>query len=311
MVKDLLNNQGEWDITKVNSTTFSYESDSLNRIHLSGIDREDKRYWLPEKKGHYTVKSGYWRLYEKVFLKQNPETPSTSEFDESTWKAIWDLHIPPKVKIFIWKATHGAIATEANLSKHHVPISPTCALCGYHWADMAHVLFFCWEAKKSWRYTGWWQKIKKHAQNNFLEILLFMKESCSRDDWEAFCVKSWGVWKDQCTNIHDKNNYDLRITRSTNWTDYFIQAFRKAKDAQKKQTRNTNINYSVSTEEDQEASHTLYTDAAFNSITGHFATGFVIKDHELNKIAEGGSKIKSPGTVLNAETQAIIQGLQA
>lgn len=43
---------------------------------------------------------------------------------------------------------------------------------------------------------------------------------------------------------------------------------------------------------------------------GRYATGFTLKDSDLNKKAEGGSKIGPPRTVMNAEIQAIINGLQ-
>lgn len=116
---------------KINNITYPYERDGIGNIYLNGMDKADKKYWIHEKKGHYTVKSGYWSLYKNTFLHQNPDAPSTSRNEDMTWGAIWDMHIPPKIKIFIWKATHGAIATEANLHKHHIPINFRCVLCGF------------------------------------------------------------------------------------------------------------------------------------------------------------------------------------
>lgn len=33
------------------------------------------------------------------------------------------MNIPAKAKIFMWKAAHDIIATEANLAAHHVPVN--------------------------------------------------------------------------------------------------------------------------------------------------------------------------------------------
>lgn len=81
-VKDLLNNQGGWESPEINNVAYIYERDTIEKIYLNGSDKDDKRFWIHEKKGHYTVKSGYWSLYKNTFLQQNSDDPSSSRNED-------------------------------------------------------------------------------------------------------------------------------------------------------------------------------------------------------------------------------------
>lgn len=59
MVKDFLNNLGEWDYALLSNRFRSYKVDAIRKIRLKGKNIDDKRYWICEKKGHYSVKMGY------------------------------------------------------------------------------------------------------------------------------------------------------------------------------------------------------------------------------------------------------------
>lgn len=65
-IKDLMDPQGNWDINKLEVICLPYEAKAIRCVHIVGPDSQDKRYWRWEKKGSYTVKSGYWN-----FLKEN------------------------------------------------------------------------------------------------------------------------------------------------------------------------------------------------------------------------------------------------
>lgn len=60
---------------KLNNIFLPYKVDAIKAIHLNGNDKEDRRFWIKDKKGNYTVKSGYWNLYHNVLLKDNPSSP--------------------------------------------------------------------------------------------------------------------------------------------------------------------------------------------------------------------------------------------
>lgn len=99
------------------------------------------------------------------------------------------MQIPPKVKIFIRKATHDIIAAEANLFKHHVPINSRCVLCGFYWANTTHVMFFCQGIKKAWSSSEWWPMLKTKKSQNMEDILTLMRDKLTRSNWESFCMR--------------------------------------------------------------------------------------------------------------------------
>lgn len=79
-------------------TSWRHSSPLMRYIALSGFCLDflwdDQWMWKLDRKGRYTVKSGYSELHNAI-------TPiSNGQF----WWKIWKLKIPPKVLNFVWRA---------------------------------------------------------------------------------------------------------------------------------------------------------------------------------------------------------------
>lgn len=143
----LFTNQMTWDTDKLNSRFLLFEVEAIRRVPIGGLSQPDIRYWRWEKKGIYTVKSGYWSTYQSHF---NPDRDQGGGSKVNLfWNKIWNLGIFPKTKIFIWKVSHDNIVSEANLVTHHISGDPRCVLCGFYWANTSHSLLFCQIIKKA------------------------------------------------------------------------------------------------------------------------------------------------------------------
>lgn len=59
-VKELLNSQCRWDTEKLKTLFLPFKVDAIVRVPIQGANQEDARYWKFEKKGSYSVKTGYW-----------------------------------------------------------------------------------------------------------------------------------------------------------------------------------------------------------------------------------------------------------
>jgi Zn finger protein HypA/HybF involved in hydrogenase expression len=70
--------------------------------------------------------------------------------DKPIWKKIWRCNVPPKVRIFAWKALSNGLATEANNKRRHIPISGECRICGHVSEDDYHALIQCPHAAALW-----------------------------------------------------------------------------------------------------------------------------------------------------------------
>lgn len=206
----------EWDSDELNSRFLPYEVDTILRVPTAGQGQPDTRYWTLEKKGRYSIKTGYWSAYHTLHPVELNLTNGSSSKKDPFWNKIWNLEIPPKTKIFIWKAAHDIIASETNLVNHHVPGNPRCNLCGYHWANTSHTLLFCQETKTTWKTTEWWLTIKKLKGLNTIDILHTMDSILSRNEFEHFCVKLWCIWKDRCNWVH-KPQFSPRSSNLISW----------------------------------------------------------------------------------------------
>lgn len=40
------------------------------------------------------------------------------------WKSIWDLKVPSKIKLFVWKAVNEHLPTSQNLNKRGLDVVP-------------------------------------------------------------------------------------------------------------------------------------------------------------------------------------------
>lgn len=72
----------------------SIDVERIIRILLSMMDRDDKLIWHFTKSGRYTVKSSY-------HVAVHFDTKLAHSIVLGGWKRIWNLHMPPKFKIFM------------------------------------------------------------------------------------------------------------------------------------------------------------------------------------------------------------------
>ncbi|KAL5736524.1 hypothetical protein ACOSQ2_031312 [Xanthoceras sorbifolium] len=89
-----------------------------------------------EKKRIYSVKSG------QVAMRDHIRSCSSSSLSShSWWSLLWNLIIPPKIKIFLWRMCHDALPSLSNLFFRKIVQDPSCKRCGLGPKTIAHALF--------------------------------------------------------------------------------------------------------------------------------------------------------------------------
>lgn len=107
----------------------------------------DALKWLGTKDGRYLVKSGYHAAMEEV-TELILEDEATPEFD---WKkAVWNLTLAPKVKMFVWKSLKGILPVGERLIARHMNVNPNCKRCGGS-ESINHLLFHCPFVREVWK----------------------------------------------------------------------------------------------------------------------------------------------------------------
>ncbi|KAK0591707.1 hypothetical protein LWI29_006682 [Acer saccharum] len=130
---------GGWNINLLRNTFVADDVDLILSIPPASPSVNDSLLWHFEKDGRYSVRSGY-RVGR--FLSG---TPSSSGLDESIswWKALWRLKIPPKIKVFLWRASNHWLPTSAYLAKRGIPLSKLCPRYRRCPESMVHALWGC------------------------------------------------------------------------------------------------------------------------------------------------------------------------
>lgn len=73
-------------------------------IPLLATNKEDKLIWAMEDKGIFTVKSCY-----RALMQNWPRE------EIKAWTKVWNMKLPPKVKVFFWQTCTNCLPTTAAL----------------------------------------------------------------------------------------------------------------------------------------------------------------------------------------------------
>ncbi|KAK8622840.1 hypothetical protein V6N13_117739 [Hibiscus sabdariffa] len=90
------------------------QASSICAIPLTRTDLEDEIVWRFEGSGCYSVRSGY-RVLQNF---QHNSSPPYSEF----YKAMWNLSLPSKVKITLWRIASNFLPTLDNLQRRRLNV---------------------------------------------------------------------------------------------------------------------------------------------------------------------------------------------
>ena len=136
-VSELITASGGWNEEVIRQNFANIDAQAILRTPIRGTG-EDFWAWEPERHGCYTVKSAYRCIYNEKWQSDEQERASTS--GDLTWKQIWRLCVPPKVRVFWWRVVNGFLPAKGVLHKRHIERVPNCDVCGAEEESINHVL---------------------------------------------------------------------------------------------------------------------------------------------------------------------------
>ena len=83
----------------------------IEGIQIQPLSR-DFLTWGADPAGYYTTKSAYNLL----------KAEDSSNLEDSIYKTIWRLHIPPRATVFSWRILKNRLPTRDNLRRMHVEL---------------------------------------------------------------------------------------------------------------------------------------------------------------------------------------------
>ena len=130
MVSALIDEDSKrWKVDTLKALFLPFEVETILNISLSYNLPEDKLIWVGNKRGEFSVKSAYY-IALNVINPAGIGECSHGDPKVPLWKWIWQLKIPPKIRISTWEACVNALPTMINLRKRGVNTNGMCLLCG-------------------------------------------------------------------------------------------------------------------------------------------------------------------------------------
>lgn len=162
-------------------------------IPLSRTNTRDTLVWEKKKNSAniFTVKTAY-----RVALRLNERSQieySRAISDRTTWKKIWALKVPPKVRIFEWCACCNILLTREILHRRKVMVDPWREICCQKSVSVGHILWECPLATNAWVICrGKIQKCPNDARELFALFRMHV-DRLPQLELERWAIISWAI----------------------------------------------------------------------------------------------------------------------
>ncbi|GAA0138690.1 hypothetical protein LIER_42547 [Lithospermum erythrorhizon] len=103
-------------------------------------------------------------------IGRGPSGSSSTAWEvEGCWKEIWQLKIPPHIKMFLWRCLHNIIPTRDRLGRRGVIVESNFVFCHNSYESLTHILLACPFSSKLWFASPWNLNTKGQIWNSFKE----------------------------------------------------------------------------------------------------------------------------------------------
>jgi hypothetical protein len=112
-------------------------------MKLPSVDMSDSVAWHYEKSSLFSIKSAYRLALMTDHDLGSSGSSTVPDGGRMIWKKLWNLSIPPKIKVFLWRTTNNGLATNANRNYRHMTPTSCCSICGHKNENCLHALVQC------------------------------------------------------------------------------------------------------------------------------------------------------------------------
>ena len=186
LVKDLIHDAtGQWDRDKVFDLFAHKTRMEILQLPLSRLSSRDKLVWKENRSQSFSVETAY-QVALRMGQQQRVEHSGLMA-ERKIWRKLWSLNVPPKVRMFVWRARSNVLLTQDNLYCRKINIDPRCEFS-------AHLLCECPFAQNVWALCrGKLQKCSNDAQDIFM-LFRWLIDKLSKQELERWTVTAWAIW---------------------------------------------------------------------------------------------------------------------
>ncbi|TXG68107.1 hypothetical protein EZV62_009382 [Acer yangbiense] len=181
--------------------------------------RDDLCCWHFTSNGEYAVKSGY-NLGLSLVQEHSCSGAQGSGF---LWDKIWNLAVPPKIKIFIWRACHEWLTTQVSLAKRRIQVDGLCPDCSKKFETTSHALWGCSGLKDIRDGVTFMKGLGGTAKASFIDLFGSCLHSLENGELELLCVILWRIWFFRNQDVHGNSKFREEDTLS--WCKEFLDNY--------------------------------------------------------------------------------------
>lgn len=107
------------------------------------------------------------------------------------WPAIWSLNVPPKLRLFSWRAWLEILSVKAKLVQRRVVTIANSDRCSAQSDSVSHALFKCLAAMPLWKRSFLFPLLNSVADVPFLDIAMMVWSTNGAAGLTEFLLFSW------------------------------------------------------------------------------------------------------------------------
>jgi ribonuclease HI len=289
----------KWDL--INAIFNDRDIREIKKMAAINGGEADHKVWKFNNKGSYTVKSAY--RYSMETLVDNEEYRVPGE-----WMHIWNLKIPQRVKIFMWRVLRGCLPTRDKLQRKGVQCTDLCPHCETTYENEWHLFIGCEKAKRVWIAAGLWDDISQVvvAANSFNSLVfsfltVHLEKKCS-----DFVLIMWCLWKRRNEKIWEEAEKPVHV--SINAAREYLLQWREIKAKQEKAYPAT-VNNRVRWQPPTDGEFKCNVDAALFNEEQQFGMGMCIRGAHGTYVKARTMVFEGTPPPLEAEAYALKEAL--
>jgi len=197
-----------WDLEPLKLNFLPIDWEVIMSIPLSSRRQEDFWAWHYEKSGVFSVRSTYRMLVDNRerrtdWIDHNPGR-SDLRADQKEWTELWNIKVPSKVRVFLWRLARQSMPTGDVRQKRNMAQHSNCTICGNQdfWR---HALLECNMARCVWALQG--EVILDFlAQAQHIDARGWLHDAVAtlqHKDVVQLVVTMWAIWYARRKAIHE------------------------------------------------------------------------------------------------------------
>lgn len=120
-----------------------------------------------------------------------------------SWKSVWRLKVPNKVKVFLWRACSGAFPTKVVLHKRKIVEDKLRDQCLVEVEDEVRAIWSCDCIREVWETPFATTRMTNPRMNSMCDLVSFILEETR--ELEKFAMVAWAVWQ-RCNKVRLKED---------------------------------------------------------------------------------------------------------